>query len=798
MKKAFLFLSGMLILFIGSQNHVHSQINRIWLTHRTNEPSHLIINWVSDRPGNSKVSFYVDKSKEYRFFSNEKTTLHHAEIPLGEKDVIYHYKVGTGKEESGYHSFKAYPSGQEELRVAVVGNWGYSENPDLSRLIKDDPHLLLTLGDNIPNLHDICGEGVTDCIEPFLKLIDSAPGLFQTTPIMPVLGNHDKEIKDRGVKYPPLPVYDINAAAYCKFFELPDDEWKWHFNIPDFNICFIALDLCHISDFGTTWQACHNFHAGSEQMKWYREVIEKSMGKRIITLTNEKNSTMRKLGEGEWKNLFQRGTTVISGFGYYMERADVKGFPYFNASLKAGDKYPDEFSKILKDISGYILMSFTKESSLIEMKSLDGEFIDRYSFYPLKTLSDAFSSIGFDPAKKGNSFFMVTADVHYGFKGTDGMLTTIHEVNDMDSHPAFLCVDGDMILSASPSFGIVPTPGLRQKAIDEFRAFKKDIDLLNPEVRFIPVLGNHDTHPQEIDPEIFREVFPGYPAYQSFDLSGMHLIVLNGHSTGYIDPKQTEWLTKDVNSIPKDQNVIIFVHQPSMSRRVRERGIPKALTAAFKDHQGMIWLIGGHEHVNDQKVFQFPKTKLVEHLITCGTANMWGGPERPGYWIYCLSNGEVAGRIFKHRTQGYRIEAKPDLTGAENVPMPFDHLENIVWKTMVGTDDRNYLINANAGDCLNYWANIRELTYRLPLKKAGNFCTKIAMLCDYPKIKTLYQEGQYFLSSDLTKWQEIKIEDAQSDVLIFLIPEYFKQSENIYIKFIPAGEAYVGGFALTH
>jgi hypothetical protein len=328
------------------------------------------------------VCFYVNKSKEYRISVNEETKLHHVEIPLEEKDVIYHYKVISGNEESQFHSFKAYPSGQKELRVAVAGNWGYSENPDLSQLIKDDPHLLFTLGDNIPNLHELCGNGTMNCIEPFLRFIDSAPGLFQTTPVMPVLGNHDKEIRERGVKYPPLPVYDIIATAYCEFFELPDNEWKWHFSIPDFHVCFVALDLCHTSDFGTTWQACHDFHTESDQMKWYREIMKKSMGKNIITLTNEKNSTMRKMGNGEWQDLFQRGTTVISGFGYFMERADVEGFPYFNASLKAGDKYPDAFSKILRDVNGYILLSFSKGASIVEMKSLDGECIDRFTLFP--------------------------------------------------------------------------------------------------------------------------------------------------------------------------------------------------------------------------------------------------------------------------------------------------------------------------------------------------------------------------------------------------------------------------------
>jgi hypothetical protein len=73
------------------------------------------------------------------------------------------------------------------------------------------------------------------------------------------IGNHDKEIRPRGSKPPEEPVYDINATAFRRFFELPGDEWKWHFDIPDFDVRFVALDLNHISDFGTTWQACHSF-----------------------------------------------------------------------------------------------------------------------------------------------------------------------------------------------------------------------------------------------------------------------------------------------------------------------------------------------------------------------------------------------------------------------------------------------------------------------------------------------------------------------------------------------------------
>jgi hypothetical protein len=416
--------------------------------------------------------------------------------------------------------------------------------------------------------------------------------------------------------------------------------------------------------------------------------------------------------------------------------------------------------------------------------------------YPYKSLSQAFKSIEFDPNKKGNSFFVVTADVHYETKGTDGMITTVNEVNKMNPLPDFYCVNGDMICNASPSFGVIPNAEQRRMAIKEFKAFKKDADILNSKVQLVLTLGNHDTAPKEIDPEIFWEVFPGYSPYQSFDKSGVHIIALNGHSTGYIDSKQMEWLIDDVNSIPKKQTVIILIHQPSMSHRVNERGIPKAISEAFEKHSGLIWLIGGHEHTNAQEIFQLKNTKLIEHRITCGTANLWGGEEKPGYWIYCLENGKVAGRIFRQREKGYRTEEFPNLTIAEKAPMPFDQFDNILWKIFVGEGDKKFLINAKANDCLSFWAYTKELIYRLPLNETDNHCTKIAMLCKYVKMTDIHRSGQYFISADLRKWQEIKLNKAELETMTFVIPESLRQNKNIYFKFAPQGESHVGGFAL--
>lgn len=357
----------------------NARITRIWLTHKSSDPSRIVVNWQSRTPGSSEVIFYAEGGRDSKIVQNTSTTLHHVEIPLKQKDTRYYYKVKTGNDTSATMSFKGYPSRKNELRIAMVGNWGFADNPDFTNIISDDPHLLISLGDNIPDLHQFCGEGVQDCVEPFLRLIDSQPRLFQSIPFMPILGNHDKEVRPRGTKYPPVAVYDTNAVAYRQFFELPEQEWRWQFSIPDFKTTFIALDLNHVSDIGTTWQTSHAYGAASDQFQWYKTRMDKNQKGHVITLQNEQNQRMRTIENGIWQQQFEKGTMVFSGFGYFLERAENNKFPYFNLSLKAGDVYPDAFSKKLTPLGGYALLRFDKHLDLkVETKSLSGTLLDTY------------------------------------------------------------------------------------------------------------------------------------------------------------------------------------------------------------------------------------------------------------------------------------------------------------------------------------------------------------------------------------------------------------------------------------
>lgn len=368
------------LLMVVAVQPASAEITRIWLTHRTSNASKIVVNWETEEPGHSVVRYGLDQDCASMAAIDENVTLHHVEIPIPERDATYHYRVLTGSQSSSRATFKAYPT--DVLRVAVVADW--QAKPDLDAVLKDDVHLLLTAGDNVDGLHRLCGAGATDCTKPYGELIDRYPELFRSTPFMPVLGNHDREIRPRGPKPPADPVYDIEAAAFRKFFELPGDEWKWNFDLPDFGVRFIALDLNHISDMGTTWQTCHPFDKESAQYRWYENLIGASKPPFVVTLLNERNASVRAQAGGSWGAMLRAGTIAITGFGHFAERAEVDGFTCYNTSLSGkGDKYPDPKSQFLASENSYILLTLARNplTMTVEIKSLDGKVLDQKRFH---------------------------------------------------------------------------------------------------------------------------------------------------------------------------------------------------------------------------------------------------------------------------------------------------------------------------------------------------------------------------------------------------------------------------------
>lgn len=354
----------------------HAQIERTWLTHQSHTPDAVVVSWQTVSPTESVVHFRAGEGapqEEARL--QGKRTLHHVEIPVKKHDTAYFYTVGSGAQISPEARFQSMPS-QGELRVAIVGDWGYAPGRDLSALKNDKVHLLLTAGDNVPSLH----EAATPGLKAFSALIDQQPELFRSTPFLPILGNHDREVRPRGPKPPAEPVYDVEATAYREFFALPGEEWRWHFDIPAFDVRFVALDLNHISDFGTTWQTCHAWDESSDQFQWYKKLMAETATGFVFTLNNERQSSLAGKTKGLWHEQFRKGSALVTGFGYFAERAELEGgLPYFNTCLKGdGSPYKDARSAFFASQDNYLLLTFTAGSDKmkVQIKNLKGEVLD--------------------------------------------------------------------------------------------------------------------------------------------------------------------------------------------------------------------------------------------------------------------------------------------------------------------------------------------------------------------------------------------------------------------------------------
>lgn len=411
--------------------------------------------------------------------------------------------------------------------------------------------------------------------------------------------------------------------------------------------------------------------------------------------------------------------------------------------------------------------------------------------YPAKSVMEAFELSGFDPRSPGSETFVVAADCHYGMNTGDGLLPIVQEVNAMRPQPAFFLVNGDLALTVSKQFGHRPDARQQETARDELRAFKKHMDLLNVPLKM--TLGNHDTHPGEIDPEIFWSVYPDVTPYSSQTLAGVHLLFLNGHSDGNLESKQRTWLNLQVQELSKNGETIVLVHQPALGSIASERGIPIAIHDAFSKYEQPLWLIGGHHHRNFNSLFRLPRTTILQHGIVCSAEGIWGGPEKPGYWIYGLRNGQVQARLFRRLGQGYRVEPAPRRDGGKSLPLPYEDSAGLLWKVFVGEDDETYRVHINAGDVGSWLAYVKEVTYRLPLQGHDEIPRRVGLLGDI----TGQRGREVFLSSTgKSAWEPVpSIEDQQS-LSFFEIPAALRDASELFVKCVCSKEASLSGYSL--
>lgn len=357
-----------------------AKVERLWMTHQSPDNSKIVICWETTNPGDSVVEFGTSPQLGESAKVDGSRTLHHVEIPIPQKDVVYHYRVKSGDQVSDIHTFKGYPS--KLLKIAVVANIRADAKLNFAAIQKEDPHLLISAGDTAMQ-YQFATQADKQATKSHSTTIDTQAELFKSTPLMVSLGNLDRKIRPNGLSLEE-PGYDIEATGYRKFFALPGKEWLWAWDIPDFDLRLISVDMSHTGDFGKPNQACHAFDKDSEQFQWFEQTMNGTQAGFVVTLFGETGGTVRRHAEGGWKRVIGKGTLAISGECYHAERTEVDGVTYFNSSVRGNGTFGHDPQAAFSDkAASYQLLTLDREAGTLksELKALDdGRVLDSKTF----------------------------------------------------------------------------------------------------------------------------------------------------------------------------------------------------------------------------------------------------------------------------------------------------------------------------------------------------------------------------------------------------------------------------------
>jgi len=408
-----------------------------------------------------------------------------------------------------------------------------------------------------------------------------------------------------------------------------------------------------------------------------------------------------------------------------------------------------------------------------------------------ESLKDAFMASGFDPDEKGNTTFVVCGDVHEP-EYSEHLPEQIVEWNAMKPVPRFIALLGDNICSASRSFGSMPQNFDRAHA--EMKGLHEKLNQLNPKIPLKLVIGNHDSYPGEVDAKLFRSEFPQVKPYEVFEESGIRFMIWNGGHDGGIDPHQREWIAEQCQKIPEDQSVVVMVHQPSLGQTVRERGIPMALRKNFAELKEPVWLLAGHSHCNALKVFALPRTTIAQAVHVKSV---------DGYWVYGMRDGKIAARVYRSMKDGFSAQGLPtEKTSVHPLLLAFEGRDDLHWTLLIGDDQKQTeaaFVSGTGGNCGTWWFYVKELVFKLPLKKEGKGAKHFAVLAAMSKHRKTGELPHVFVSGDGIDWQESALLDSKASVNRYAIPESLQNSQELFVKVESFGygaDTCVGGFAL--
>jgi len=390
----------------------------------------------------------------------------------------------------------------------------------------------------------------------------------------------------------------------------------------------------------------------------------------------------------------------------------------------------------------------------------------------------AFAALGFDPEEPGCSCFAITSDIHFG-RFHDHLAEHVAFWNAMNPRPVFVAALGDLG-NINLSFGHRPTKEqAARNASVQFAGIRDTLSKgLDPSIRRVYVVGNHDTYPGEDDRALWRTYFPDQPPYGSFDACGIRFVKWDGGGDGIIDAKQEAWIRKTVASTPASVPLVVLVHQPSVGSCGMERDIGRVAKTALAGRAGLTWMLAGHTHENALALWDLPgggRLAVVSHA-----------KDIAGWWLYGVRNGQIVARLFK--AEGRAFASGPDVAKVRSrgeIPLAYQGRTDVVWNAFVGSpEERACRVKlektADNGGWLFY---VGTTHHRFPKAKVAPRATRFAILGNLIGKRKTREPAKLFLSADGVAWTEVRRSAVSRNVNEFPIPAELVGAETLHARY---------------
>ena len=391
----------------------------------------------------------------------------------------------------------------------------------------------------------------------------------------------------------------------------------------------------------------------------------------------------------------------------------------------------------------------------------------------------AFRSVGFDPDAPDASWFAVTSDIHAD-KQHISLAEHVATWNAMEPRPAFVAALGDMG-QVNGCFGHRPSPQVAaENAERQFGAINAVLSQgLRKDIPRVYVVGNHDTYIGEDDRALWRTHFPDQPPYCAFDACGLRFVKWDGGVDGMIDAEQEKWIRNECATCPKDVQLVVLVHQPSVGSCGMERDIGRVAKAALAGRPGVTWLLGGHEHHNAFARWDLPGGGT----LAVATHTM----DRHGWWAYGVKAGRIVARLFKsNASHSFSCEKMPEAYASKGeIPLAWQGRNDVVWHAFVGSPEEKAcrVSLVKTGDNCGWLFYVGTTLYRFPKGKVAPTATRYAILgrlCGERKTK---RPARCFLSADGENWAETTRSVVAHDVNEFPIPPELVGAETLWVRY---------------